>query len=319
MRMTTLLSATLLALLATGFALTACSKSDESTAAEATAEMAEGAFVEAHDGGSITWRVAPNGEVKALVKSLDGKPLAKDVSGELVWKGPAGETKVPLTLDKTGVLGGTGPKLEADLTEVKYTLTVAGKLWIGALHLPVGGTPELVVSAKTAAQKVLVKGKVGPNGGVVQVVGDDLVEIVADKGTGQVRVYVLDVNYKPIAIGERTIKLGVVVNNPEIIVLTADPGGLYFVGKLSAKVDPVKLTIAVTLNNSTNVALVNYAPGAIVVVGALAPAIKILVVDARWGAVVNVKTPGVFVIHDDDDDDDDHRHRGHGHGHGRRH
>lgn len=316
MRMPTLLFATLVALVTAGATLTACSKSDTEVAAESTAEAAgslyEGSLTEAHDSGTVTWHVAPDGQVKAIVKSPDGKLIDKNVSGELVWKGPTGEKKIPIAQDGNGLLMAAGPALEGDLTEVKYTLTVDSKPWVGALHLPAGGTPALAESAKKAAAKAIPKDKKGPNGGIVQVVGDDIVEVVADKGTGQVRVYLLNPELKAIPVGEKKVKLGVVVNNPEIITLTPDPGGLYWFGKLGTKIDPVKLTIVITTKGHTEVVLVGYSPSVYVVVGTHAPAIQILVVNLSWGVVVK---SNVVVIHDDDDDDD--HHKGHGHGHGK--
>src|SRR5262249_46703591 len=156
------------------------------------ADTALRGITEGHDGGSIVWEVKPDGKVRARVKTADGKPADKSVRGTLLWKGPSGDTKVALTFDdKSGLLVGAGPRLEGDLTEIRYTITVAGTGWAGALHLPAGGTDELEESARRAARAPLPKGKTGPNGGIVQMVGDDPVEIVADKSSGQVRVYIL--------------------------------------------------------------------------------------------------------------------------------
>jgi hypothetical protein len=177
---------------------------------------------------------------------------------------------------KTGLLVGAGPKLEADLTEVGYTVTVDGKPWTGTLHLPPGGTAELVANARAAADLNL-EGKVGPHGGVIQVVGDDRFEIVAaDDASGEVRVYLLDPDLNVIAVGERKVTLGVVADAPEIVVLAPEPeANLYLRGKLKAKVDPVRITLAVRQGASVKVALVGYRPGLHVVVGANAPRIKI--------------------------------------------
>lgn len=305
----------LMALSAAGPALIACKSSDAEVTAE-NIDSAEGTLIEDHEGGSIVWHVAPDGKVRALVKSSDGKPVDTGVNGTLTWKGPGGDAKIPLALDeKEKLLAASGPKLEGDLTEVKYEVAVAGKTWSGALHLPAGGTKQIVEDAKKSAAKTLPKGKVGPNGGVIQVVGDDIVEVVADKTSGEVRVYVLDADLKPIAIGDRQVKLGFVGSSVETIALTGGPGGLYFVGKLVAKVNPVKLTIVIIAGGHTHCVIVGYSPGVHIIVHGKAPSLKILVA-VSWNVNVKVKGPGVIVVHDDDDDDDDHYH-GHGHGHGK--
>lgn len=295
--------------------LTACNKSSKTVTSE-TPEPALQGITEGHDNGSIVWRVTPDGQTRAIVKSADGKPLGKNASGGLVWRGAAGEWKVPIVFDEpSGTLVAAGPKLEGDLTEIKYTITVDGKPWTGALHVPAGGTDELAASAKKAAQKQGSKRDPGPNGGVVQVVGDDALEVVADKNSGQVRVYVLDTSNKPVAIGERKVKLGVVGSTSDVIALSPGPGGLYFTGKLSSKLDPIKLTIALTHHDQTEVVLCGYEPGVVVVVGSAAPSIHLLVA-VSWGVDVRVQAPrpSVVIIHDDDD-----HHYWHGHGHGRGH
>jgi hypothetical protein len=248
----------------------------EATAnAEATLAEAE-TVVEEHDGGSVAWNVGADGQVKALVRGPESKPVRDNVSASLVWKA-GGETKdVPLNLDaKTGLFVAAGPKLEADLTELDYTVTVSGKPWKGALHVPVGGTAALVAGAKAAAEIKVPEGKLGPNGGVIQVVGKDRLELVADEVTGEVRVYVLDADLKAVAVGEREVSLGVVADAPTMIALAPVAAGAYFVGKWALAADPLKLTIAMKNAGHTSCALVGYRPGARIVVGASAPRVKV--------------------------------------------
>ncbi|WP_437755851.1 hypothetical protein [Sorangium sp. So ce1389] len=324
-------------LIAGGAFAAGCKSSAEATVTEESVEAApvalEEPLTEEHDGGSVGWEFAPDGAVRAVVKGPDGRPIDKDVSGTLTWKGPNGDAQVPLALDaKTGLLIAAGPRLEADLTEVKYNVVVAGKPWNGTLHVPAGGTRVIVEGAKKAERRPIPPGKTGPNGGVIQVVGDDTIEVVADKASGQVRVYVLDDNFKPVPVGDRKIKLGFVGSGSELILLNPGPGGLYSVGTISAKVNPVKLTVVVAHPTHADVVLVGYRPGVHVVVGPSAPSLNV-VVATTWNVGVKVKAaPGVVVVHDDDDDDDDDgrihvvhvhgKHKGkhkHHHGHGRGH
>lgn len=301
-----------------------CKSAAEASVTEVTVESVpvalEEPFTEEHEDGSVGWDIAADGSVRALVKTKDGNPIDKDVSGTLTWKEPDGERQIPLALDpKTGLLIAAGPKLEADLTEVKYNVIVAGKPWTGTLHVPAGGTRVIVEGAKKAEKKPIPEGKTGPNGGVIQVVGDDIVEVVADKDSGQVRVYVLDPDLKPIPVGNRTIKLGFVGASSELVVLNPAPGGLYVTGTLVAKANPTKLTVLMAHPTHTDVVVVGHRPGVHVVVGPSAPVVNV-VVATPWHVGVKVKTnPGVVVVHEDDDDDDDgrpvHIHVHHKHGH----
>ncbi|WP_433933061.1 hypothetical protein AB3662_02655 [Sorangium cellulosum] len=274
-------------------AATGCGKGEQQVEANATAEVTataesaigEGAYVEEHESGKAAFNVAADGNVKAAVTGPDGKPIREDVGGTLLWKDASGEEKtVPLTLDaKTGLLVAAGPKLEADLTQIGYTLNVAGKPWSGTLHVPAGGTAELHANAKGAADLGLPEGKLGPHGGRIEIVGDDRLELLVDEATGEVRVYVLDVDLKPVDIGERKVTLGVVADAPQVVVLapvaaTATAGvaaGAYLTGKLALAADPLKVTIAVRNAGRSAVALCGYRAGAAFAVHAHAPRVKV--------------------------------------------
>jgi hypothetical protein len=275
--------------------------SDVAANAEVAPEAALGAdaFIEEHEGGAVAWKVDTDGSVKAAV-SVEGKPVQKDVSGTLVWKAGEETKTVPLTADaKTGLLIAAGPKLEADITEISYTVNVNSKPFRGTLHVPAGGTAQLVANAKASAEVKLPD--VGPNGGVVQVVGKDRVEVVADEVSGEVRVYVLDADFKAVAVGERSISLGVVADAPHMIALASVEGGAYFRARWSLAADPLKITVAVRNAGVTSVALVGFRPGARVIVRADAPRVKVRT-KTTWAAYV--------------DGDADVRGNGHAYGHG---
>jgi hypothetical protein len=129
-------------------------------------------------------------------------------------------------------------------------------------------------------------------------VGDDIVEIVAGQKSGTVRVYLLDPDLKPIKIGSRKVKLGFVSEKgSEIVVLSPDPGGQFFVGKMSMIVNPIQITVAVTYHEHTEVVLCNHLPGSVIVVGPSAPPIVILV-NVSWDvAVVVAPPPPVIIMH----------------------
>ncbi|WP_437335758.1 hypothetical protein [Sorangium sp. So ce394] len=278
------------ALLLLALAAPACGKEEQPAEANATVEVTataesaigEGAYVEEHESGKAAFNVAADGNVKAVVSGPDGKPIREDVSGTLLWKDASGEKTLPLTLDaKTGLLVAAGPKLEADLTEIGYTLNVAGKPWNGTLHVPAGGTAELYANAKGSADLGLPEGKLGPHGGRIEIVGDDRLELLVDEVTGEVRVYVLDADLKPIDIGERKVTLGVVAEAPQVVVLApvaATAGvaaGAYLTGKLALAADPLKVTVAVRNAGRSAVALCGYRAGAAFAVHARAPRVKV--------------------------------------------
>lgn len=290
-------AATAAALLSAGHA--GCSKNKADVTAESIS--ASTAITEKNGDFEITWDVSPDGRVAALVKDKDGLPVRKDLSGSvtLAPKGGGAPIVVPLAPQgDTGLLTGQIPKLDADLTPIGYSVSSGGARAEGSLHVPRGGTKELVESAQeAAAAKPIAKDQKGPNGGVLQVVGDDIVEVVADKSSGAVRVYVLDDDLKVIPVGKRKGKLGFVGASAAVVDVSPDPSGLYLVGTAPVTIQPAKMTIVVVDGDEVDVAIWGYVPGGVVVVGPQAPVIAVFIVTA-WPVVVvpAVVQPGVVVV-----------------------
>jgi len=265
----------------------ACKSSDDTASAEEVSESPE-AIVEQHDKVSIAWTVNGEGQARAVVLE-DGKPAKQKFKGTLSWDGKTIDLKPN---ESTGVLEASGPKLEADITEVGYVVTgPEAKTLRGSLHLPRGGTKELVASAKESAS-VDLQGKGGPHGGKVQVVGNDRVELVANPDSGEIRVYVLDADLQPVAVGDRKITVAVVTDRPQVLVLVPDSKGEYASAKLAGTAEPVKVTVSITREDTTHVVLVDHRPRTVVVVGASAPRVKIMVKGSFWA-------PAVVVVDDD--------------------
>ncbi len=284
--------------------LPACGK--KAPAPEVTEESAtaEGTLTEQHPAATVTWLITPDGKVQARVKAADGTPIDKNVTGTVTAK-PLKKVERPVTATltadaKPGNYTATLPKLEADLTDVSYELAVNGTPLTGTLQLPKGGTTQLATTAKESAAVKLPADKKGPNGGIVQVAGDDVLEIVADKSTGQVRVYVLNDDFKPVAVGKRKVKLGVVGGSTEIVELQVEPKGLYFTGKLAGKTDPVKLTVVLYPENAPEpvVVLCGWQPTTVIIVGPGAPVLALFVA-VSWGPIVVIDSgPSVVIVHD---------------------
>ena len=275
--------------------LAGCSskKADSVTAESATPDTT---VTERHDAGTVGWAVSPDGQVRAAIKAPASEAVDPGATGSVTVKTAGGPAAGPFKLAydaKLGLYTGSIPKLDADLTEMDYEITLQGKPLKGALFLPRGGTDELIASGKSASGKVAPDRR-GPNGGVVQVVGNDVVEIAADKG-GETRVYVLDDGLKPVAVGKRRVKLAA---GTELIELTAEPQGMYFTGKLSTRVNPSKLTVVVYPESATTpvVALCGWKPGTVIVVNQ--PTVNLFVV-STWAPVVVVNQPvtPVVVVH----------------------
>jgi hypothetical protein len=258
---------------------------------ELTAEAVESSpavIVQKAPPGTSSWVVGSTGEVSATLKPRDGKPIAGAVTGDVTFAPPGGTpTTVPVHYEpKTGVLTAAGPKLDADITPVKYALTVDGKPWNGSIDVPRGGTEDLVAGAKLQAS--LPPNTLGPNGGVLQVVGPDRVELVANKRNGDVRAYVLGPDNQPIDPGDRKITVALEGEAPEVVVLEPQPEAHFFVGHLRTRVDPSRVTLVVNDHGRSHACLVGWSPGTVVVVGPEAPRVHLLAVEG-WGGEVELR------------------------------
>ncbi|EYF04278.1 hypothetical protein [Chondromyces apiculatus] len=296
-----LVRSALVALALLGAAAPGCSKDPEVTAENITDQ---GSITEQHDSGAIVWTVKPDGQVMALLKGPDGKPLAQGVTGTLTVKPKEGApvTAALVPVEKAGgVISAKLPPLEGDLTEMSYTLVDGGKPIQGTLFVPKGGTQELIDSAK-AADEAKLDGKKGPNGGVLQVVGEDTLELVADEKSGAVRVYLLDDNLAVAKPGDRKLKIKLALNGDgaEVVELAPNPEGVYFEGKLNAKLKPKKITVVVVDGDVVHTAICGHHPGQVIVIGVGAPVIAIFINTVKWhvhGApVVVVNQPGPVIV-----------------------
>jgi hypothetical protein len=265
--------------------------STDPSAAPAAAESGDGTIVEEGDLGTITWRVTDDGRVEAVVKRPDGTQVTKEVSGDVTWPGEGDDgkgSKIALTLEEDGRLVAKGPALESDLTQIDYALVIEGKPWNGVLHVPKGGTRVVDEDARASAAVEVPEGKRGPNGGVIQIIGGEPVEVVADSTTGEMRVYVLGPDFRVIDPGERHIRLGYMADTSETVEMVREPGGMYFVAGVRTRVNPVRVTLAVGFRSQVHVGIVGFRAGMRLGVGVRARAVPIMV-ERRWAPSVAVR------------------------------
>jgi hypothetical protein len=235
------------------------------------------AMTELRDEGTVAWNIRADGTVKALVKSRDEKPITANVTGKITTD--TGSVELAQA-SGTGVLEGKGLKLSGELTRAKYDLSVDGKPWTGTIFIPAGGTADFSAGAKAAANVKLPETKIGPHGGTLQVVGNEIVELVANATTGEVRVYLFDAQMKAVAAADHEIKLGLVTDSKaELVALVPDPGAAFFTGKAGITIDPIEVAISVKGKGQAEAqsVLVGFQPGVALAIGATAPRVKILV------------------------------------------
>lgn len=265
------------------------------TATASAASMGDDIVLENHEKAAVAWSVAADGAVMAQVRTLDGQPITEKVDGSIQWKVGNDVKSASLVSDpKKGVLVAQGPRLDADLTELTYKVTLEGAPLDGALHLPPGGTAQLVADGKATAKVTLAEGARGPHGGIIQVVGEDRVEIVSAEGAEDVRVYVLNEKLEVVELEDRTLTIAVVGDKgPEVIVLTPSEEKLYFVGKWKVVSEPSRITVVVKRPGKVHVAIVGWRPGVVLVVGKSAPKVKVKTkVYVGIGADVKIKEKG---------------------------
>lgn len=163
---------------------------------------ASAALLERREGGTIHWRVGADGRVAVRVTDDKDQPIVPpDVGATL----QVNERKVDLTTEG-GALVGRIAALTDELTDLAYVVTVRGERWQGVLQIPAGGTNELL----TEPEVKVPEGTRGPNGGLVEVVGSDRIEIVLDEESGELRAYLLDENLKVMPVGDAEITVGLV-------------------------------------------------------------------------------------------------------------
>jgi hypothetical protein len=265
------------------------SKGDKATASTKATEVAPPAdtsneVIQDAPFGSVGWLLENDGAVKADVRDKAGAPIADDFVGTLAT-GEGNDRKVVslAPLDGSTLFGGALPSFTADLTAVTYAMKQGADVFNGTFYVPAGGSSVLtdkpaeapappgaaVAPAATAvtvpaggAQAAMAPNALGPNGGVVQMIGDQRVELVSDQATGEVRAYLLDAANKVMPMGDRKITLGVVADHPELVSLQPAEGGNYAVASWGIKIDPLSLTVAVRDGKKVHAGLFGWRPGA---------------------------------------------------------
>ena len=127
--------------------------------------------------------VEPDGKTQLSAYDAEGKEIAaENISGQL----RAAETDW-VTVGKPGASAQLAP-LEQGLTTIELALKLKGKEFKESIDIPEGGTKALLKKSKVT----VAEGTKGPNGGTVDVVDDQRVELVMDDSTGDIRVYFLN-------------------------------------------------------------------------------------------------------------------------------
>lgn len=258
------------------------SESDSSPSRPSSDDSAPSGKVitEQHGDVTLSWMVEPNGDVWLAAKDKGADVPLDEIEGDLLE-----ESKQFALKNKDDLKFANIGKLGEPLNEVKYDLKVRGKPVKGMLLVPKAGTPQLVAGADHVAKAKLKPDTKGPHGGVVQVIDEHVVEIVGKKGSGDVRVYFLDDDLKPIKPKEQTIRLAAQGDESEVIVLTPDPTAAYLQGTFKVKTNPTRLTVVLEEADDVDCVIVGYEPAEVLIVGPAAPVVVVHVVES-WDVVV---------------------------------
>jgi hypothetical protein len=245
---------------------------------------------------NVSWLVKPNGDVFALVKDKGKDIPADQLGGKLSLSAlPDAGKPIERTLkNENGLLTTNVGPLAGTVNELKYDLDVQKKPVSGVIEVPKAGTDALIEDADIAAKAKFKPGTKGPHGGIVQVVDEHVVEIVGQKGGGDIRVYFLDDDLKPLKVGDQKLKLALYGGKTYWVELKPAEENAYFVGTVDLKTDPTMITVVIEENDDVDVCLVDYVPGHVILWGPAAPVFAIYVV-ASWDVFV-VGSP-VVVVH----------------------
>jgi hypothetical protein len=158
-------------------------------------------LVEQREDGSLSWIVLSDGNVRLTVRDGSGKlVLPSELEATLTVRDASS------TMWAEGdLLAGAIGTLEDELTDFAYVVKVRGTSWTGLLQLPATGTDALVRASAVSVPA----GTRGPNGGLVDVVGEQRVELVADAESGELRVYLLDERLQVMPVGDAELTVGI--------------------------------------------------------------------------------------------------------------
>lgn len=127
--------------------------------------------------------VEPDGKTQLTAFDGAGAEIpAENITGQV----RAAETEW-IAVSKPGASAQLAP-LEQGLTTIELALKIKGKEFKESIDVPEGGTKALLKKSKIT----VAEGTKGPNGGTVDVVDEQRVELVMDDKTGDVRVYFLN-------------------------------------------------------------------------------------------------------------------------------
>ena len=273
--------------LASSLAVAGCGSKSAAADPQAGGATAESTVTEESDNGSIAWDISADGQVRAQIKAPDGTQITKDVTGTMTWPGEMTDEVRDVSLDDKGFLVVSGPPLADDLTEVDYDLVVGGKPWMGVLHVPRGGTRAIDEDAQASAA-LTPPPKTGPNGGTIQYIGTTPVEVVADKDTSEMRIYVLGPDFRVIEPGERSFSVGYAAATPGMEVLVREPGAMYYVGPWYGTYEPFRVTVGMSFGAEYHVGIVGWHFGESLRFGVGAPAVGFFVGARGWAPSVAV-------------------------------
>jgi hypothetical protein len=228
----------------------------------------EATLAEKHPEGTLHWKVAEDGKAQLVLQNPAGELVRTGVTGQLQFQGSAGTSPASVNLvmnEKTGILEADGPDLDAELTELKYTLLVDGKPRTGFLHLPARGTAGLAeVAPGATGEPATGEPAKGEHDGVVQVVGGKKYEMVADSASGLTRVYLVgDHGPRP-----KKLQLAVDADPPARVNLVWQDEG-YYLSEVELRQTPRKVSLVVVDHDSrVHVALIGFRPGVVLAVDA---------------------------------------------------